>query len=165
MEDSDGSNHEDVWSPTLREDVFSNHDMMGPSWSIEPRHHLEHLSLPNFNSIRSQPLNPINWPNFPSHHQQRGHSNTAPTKSSSSSSSTQHPLSTTSVNRTHSHLDLPNFPLQAVCIFQTRLFLSRTVVDPQIRSDIEQLSTSFRLLTKMLKYEPTDSGMYTESGW
>ncbi|CAF9908348.1 SUMO-targeted ubiquitin ligase complex subunit slx8 [Imshaugia aleurites] len=111
MDDSDDSNHEDVWSPTLREDVFSNHDMMGHSWSGEPRHRVEHLPLPNFNSIRSQPLNHINWPNSQSHQQLRGHNNTAPTKSSSSSS--RHPLSTTSVNRNRSHLDLPNFPLQA----------------------------------------------------
>ena len=120
MEDSDGSNHEDVWSPTLREDVFSNHDMMGHSWSSEPRHHVEHLPLPNFNSIRSQPLNHINWPNSQSpQQQQRGHNNTAPAKPSSSSS--RHPLSTTSVTRNHSHLDLPNFPLQAVCLTDPEL--------------------------------------------
>lgn len=117
MEDSDDSNHEDVWSPTLREDVFSNYDMndmFGQSWGSEPRHRVEHLPLPNFNSLRSQPLNHINWPNSQSHQQQRGHNTTASTKSSSSSS--RHPLSTT-VNRSRSHLDLPNFPLQAVRIF------------------------------------------------
>lgn len=111
MEDSDDSNHEDVWSPTLREDVFSNHDMLGYSWSAEPRHRVEHLPLPNFNSIRSQPLNHINWPNSQSHQQQRNHHNIGPIKSSSSSS--RHPLSTTPVNRNRSHLDPPNFPLQA----------------------------------------------------
>ena len=120
MEDSDESNHEDVWSPTLREDVFSNHDMLGHSWSGEPRHRLEHLPLPNFNSIRSQPLNHTNWPNSQSHQQQRGHNNTAPTKSSSSSS--RHPCSTTSVNRSRSHLDLPNFPLQAVRVVPEQIF-------------------------------------------
>ena len=114
MEDSDDSNHEDVWSPTLREDVFSNHDMMGHSWNSEPRNHVEHLPLPNFHSIRSQPLNHINWSNSQPQQQQRGHSNTTPAKPSSSSS--QHPLSTASVTRNHSHLDLPNFPLQAVRI-------------------------------------------------
>ena len=124
MEDSDDSNHEDVWSPTLREDVFSNHDMMGNSWSGEPRHRVEYLPLPNFTSIRSQPLNHINWPNSQSHQQQRSHNSTAPTKSSSSSS--RPPLSTTSVNRSRSHLDLPNFPLQAVCTFGSKLFLSCT---------------------------------------
>ena len=112
MEDSDDSNHEDVWSPTLREDVFSNHDIMGHSWSSEPRHRFEHLPLPNFNLLRSQPLNHLNWPNSQSHQQHRGHSNTAPTKPSSTSS--RHPLSTTPVHRNRSHLDLPNFPLQAV---------------------------------------------------
>lgn len=126
MEDSDDSNHEDVWSPTLREDVFSNYDMMGHSWSGEPRHRLEHLPLPNFNSIRSQPLNHTNWPNSQSHQHQRSHNNTAPTKSSSSSSQT--PLSTTAVNRSRSHFELPNFPLQAVCILWTKLFLSRTLL-------------------------------------
>ena len=118
MEDSDDSNHEDVWSPTLREDIFSNHDLLANSWSSEPRHRVEHLPLPHFNSIRSQPLNHINWPNSQSHQQQRGHSITAPTKLSSSSS--RQPLSTTSVNRSHSHLDLPNFPLQAVCMFWSK---------------------------------------------
>lgn len=110
MEDSEDSNHEDVWSPTLREDIFSNHDMMGHSWSGETRHRVEHLPLPNFNSIRSQPLNHLNWPNSQSHQHQRTH-NTLPNKPSSSSSRT--PLSTASVNRSRSHLDPPNFPLQA----------------------------------------------------
>lgn len=125
MDDSDDSNHEDVWSPTLREDVFSNHDMMGHSWSAEPRHRLDHLPLPNFNSIRSQPLNHMNWPNSQSHQQQRVHTSTAPIKSSSSSS--RHPLSTASVNRNRSHLDPPNFPLQAVCILLEQYFSSRTI--------------------------------------
>ena len=116
MEDSDESNHEDVWSPTLREDVFSNHEMMGHLWNTEPRHRLERLPLPNFNSIQSQPLNQINWPNSQSHQQQRSHNHPAPSRSASSSS--RHPLSTTSLNRNRSHLDLPNFPLQAVRIFE-----------------------------------------------
>lgn len=140
MEDSDDSNHEDVWSPTLREDVFSNHDMMGHSWSSEPRHRVEQLPLPNFNSIRSQPLNHINWPNSQSHQQQRSYNSTAPAKSSSSSS--RPPLSTTPLNRSHSHLDLPNFPLQAVCIFCNNSFLSQTVCGvPDIVRESKILNT------------------------
>ena len=127
MEDSDDSNREDVWSPTLREDVFSNHDMMGNSWSGEPRHRLEHLPLPNFNSI-GQPLNHMNWPNPQSHQHHRSHNNIPPTKSSSSSSRT--PLSSSSVNRSRSHLDdLPNFPLQAVCLLWSTYPPSRTVLE------------------------------------
>ena len=126
MEDSDDSNHEDVWSPTLREDVFSNHDVMGHSWSGEPRHRFEHLPLPSFNSIRPQPFNHMNWPNSQSHQHQRSHNNIAPNKSSSSSSRTA--LSTTSVNRSRSHLDPPNFPLQAVCLLWSKEFLSWTFI-------------------------------------
>lgn len=126
MDDSDDSNHEDVWSPTLREDIFSNHDMIGNTWSVDNRHRLEHLPLPNFNSIRSQPLNHINWPNSQSHQQQRGHNDNAPAKSSSSSS--RHPLSTASVNRNRSHFDLPNFPLQTVCMLWDQVFLTWSVL-------------------------------------
>ncbi|KAF6222182.1 hypothetical protein HO133_001268 [Letharia lupina] len=134
MEDSDDSNHEDVWSPTLREDVFSNHDMndmFGQSWGSEPRHRVEHLPLPNFNSLRSQPLNHINWPNSQSHQQQRGHNTTASTKSSSSSS--RHPLSTT-VNRSRSHLDLPNFPLQASPLGEASNSSGRPALPPPRRA-------------------------------
>ena len=147
MEDSDDSNHEDVWSPTLREDVFSTHDMMGHSWNTEPRHHLEHLPLPNFNSIRSQPLNHLSWSNSLSHqqqqqqHQQRAHSNTTPAKSTSSSS--RHPLSTASVTRNHSHLDLPNFPLQAVCINQVDSSSSELLASFRPWSKSERLSIPF----------------------
>ena len=141
MEDSDDSNHEDVWSPTLREDVFSNHDMMGHSWNTEPRHHFEHLPLPNFNSIRSQPLDHIRWPNSQSHQQQRVNSNNTPAKSSSSSS--RHPLSTTSVTRNHSHLDLPNFPLQAVCLSGVGSSCSELLVSFRPWSKSKRLSTPF----------------------
>ena len=157
MEDSDDSNHEDVWSPTLREDVFSNHDMMGHSWNSEPRNHVEHLPLPNFNPtfnpIRSQPLNNLHWSNSLPHQQQqqqrqqqRGQSNTtlAKSSSSSSSSSSRHPLSPASVIRNHSHLDLPNFPLQAVCISRVDSFCSELLVSFRPWSKTQRLSAPFR---------------------
>ena len=98
MESSHDSHYEDVWSPSLREDVFSNFGI-GHSWSSEPRHHPDHSPLPS--EFYSQPIQ-VNTPPF----QQQRDSSSQPTNQSSM----QPPVP---LHRTRSHLDPPNFPLQS----------------------------------------------------
>ena len=102
MESSDDSHYEDVWSPSLREDVFSSFEIGLPFSSGDPMHYSNHSPLPR--PFHPQPIQLLSRP--PSQ-QERGN-NTQPPASSSLHAPVSAPL-----NRKRSHLDPPNFPLQS----------------------------------------------------
>ena len=101
MDGSDDFLYDDVWSPALRESLFSASDA-GQAWSSEPRQQYNASPLPR--QFHSQPTQS---PNHLSAQTQRN-DNTRP-----NSTSSFHPTMPTPITRKRSHLDPPNFPLQS----------------------------------------------------
>ena len=96
MEGSDDFSGDDIWSPSLREELFSDYDL-GPAWGNDA----DDLFLPRLSFPESNVLNhptPLL--------QQPWEINTDTPCSSTSNSQNIAPNS-----RKRSHLDLPNFPL------------------------------------------------------
>ena len=101
MDASDDFPYDDVWSPALRESLFSASDA-GQSWSSEPRQQYDISPLPRqFHSQSTQSPNNLSV-------QTQRSDNTRPNNTSS-----LHPTVPTSITRKRSHLDPPNFPLQS----------------------------------------------------
>ena len=100
MDGSDDFPYDDVWSPALRESLFSASDA-AQSWSSEPRQQYNASPLPR--PFHSQPTQTLNHP--PSQPQ--------PSYNTQPSLSSLRPAASTSIHRKRSHLDPPNFPLQS----------------------------------------------------
>lgn len=102
MDGSDDVSNDDIWSPSLREELFSDYHT-GRFWDNDARHHVENLPPP-----RPTPsfANSPGRPTLIQRQQQRLHNTEHPNSPSVINFNGSAPL-----DRKHSHLDLPNFPL------------------------------------------------------
>jgi hypothetical protein len=101
MDGIDDFSNDDVWSPSLREELFSDYSL-GSLWESDARHHVEDLPLqrPSLPSAH-----PPSQPTLIQQQQQRLHNTDI------SNPPIFHFQGSAPLERKHSHLDLPNFPL------------------------------------------------------
>ena len=123
MDGSSDSFPDDIWSPSLLENIFSNHDLA--SWDFDSRHNNDPSPLPKNNFTRrltnqqsqASPYHPQNF------------------TSTSTASLPSHPPHS-ALGPKRSHLDLPNFPLQANPVGDASNSSGRPFANPILHSHI-----------------------------
>ena len=129
MEGSDEFSNDDVWSPSLREELFADYNL-SQSWD----NNANDLFLPRFSLLHPSVLDRAT----PSQHQGTAHTGTT----GALNTSMPYPSGTTSQTRKSSHLDLPNFPLATDPTNTSSTSSARVPPPPQLPSTQPGITTT-----------------------
>ena len=126
---------------------------MGNAWSSEPRQNSDLLPLP-----KNTPSQSTHYHNQPSPY------NYQPFTSASINPTTSHPPLPASLNQKHSHLDPPNFPLQANPVSEaSNLSLRPLTVPPFHAHQVTPASRNQNPSDRPPSYSPSDSSISADS--